>query len=270
MMRLIVGLVSLVHLCESVPANFACSRKIQIGDAVMAGNFQSSTDISITLGTECGSILQTGTPYTPTVVGYDTVASTGNTFFLIDVSNETGDAFPGASFGLGSHLYNGKTLKPAAAGVVGNLTAWNTWTTTRLSPGTAVNCSARASAFNKSVTFSSPGTVTVRIAWSHGPPAVFVSSPCHYTVADANSTSITSTGETTPPPSGGGGGAGAGCPAPPREVCCTRILKAGTNSLSVRAPYLATLSSVAVWVDGAAAPAYGQAAEGGAEAPPAG
>ena len=38
------------------------------------------------------------------------------------------------------------------------------------------------------------------------------------------------------------------CPAPPREICCTRILAGSTTSLTVQLPFLAALSSVALWV----------------------
>lgn len=56
--------VSLVQYSESRPPNFACKRKVTIGDAIMGGNFQSSTNINIILGSPesiaCGSTLQTG------------------------------------------------------------------------------------------------------------------------------------------------------------------------------------------------------------------
>ena len=42
------------------------------------------------------------------------------------------------------------------------------------------------------------------------------------------------------------------CPPPPTEVCCTRILKNKTTALTIETPFLATLSSVTVWVDGVA------------------
>ena len=176
-MLLSIVLLSLFHLSESVPGNFACSRKIKVSDAVMGTTFQTSSAVSILLGSApCNSVLQAGTAYLTSFVN----STSGK--YLIDLTNDAGEAFPGASFGDGSHLYNGNTLKLDAQSVIGNFTAWSLRTSSRLNAGTAQNCSARSSAIGKSVIFNSVGKVTVRIAWSTGPSAVFVSNPCTYTI----------------------------------------------------------------------------------------
>lgn len=39
------------------------------------------------------------------------------------------------------------------------------------------------------------------------------------------------------------------CPAPPLEICCTRVLAAKTTAISVQLSFVAALSSITLWVD---------------------
>ncbi len=166
------------------PGNFACSRRINVGGPVMVSQFQESSAGTITLeSVACNGNLDTGVTYKPVPVGLGTL-----TRYLIDVSSESGDPFPGANFTQGFHVYGGKTMK--SSGVVGNLTAWAAYgNATRMNPGTPVNCATRTSDYmNGRLVFSTPGQVTVRMAWSNNPAdGVMVSPPCRYTVRSAAS-----------------------------------------------------------------------------------
>jgi hypothetical protein len=179
-------------LSESSPPNLACTRRITVGSMVMGGSFQSSTAVSVTLGSvSCGGTLQTGTAYSYALNG-SVWSGTPQTRFLIDLTNDDGDAFPGADFGTSSLVYGGRTQNPSASSIFGNMTAWLAWNasvTPRLLPGTASNCSARTNGMDSAgtgkVTFSTAGSVTVRLAWATSPATVWVSTPCKYTVSAA-------------------------------------------------------------------------------------
>jgi hypothetical protein len=165
------------------PGNFACSRRIVLGEAVMLSPFQESSAGTITLDSvPCNGNLTTGVTYKPVPMGL--IASTR---YLIDVSNAAGDPFPGANFTEGFHVYGGKTMK--ASGVVGNSTAWAAYgNATRLNAGTPQNCPARTSAHtNSKLIFSTAGEVVVRMAWSNTPTdGVMVSPSCRYYVRSAS------------------------------------------------------------------------------------
>jgi hypothetical protein len=187
-----IGVCLLVVTTEAVPANFACTRKINVGDVIMAGQFQSSTAVSIMLGsTACGGNLQTGVSYTPTPTGLN---STNR--YVIDIGTESGDPFSGANFTQGFLVYNGKTIK--ATGIAGNMTAWTAFSGTRLNNGNPVNCPTRTADYaNSRVVFSTPGQVVVRIAWSNGAlDGAMVSTSCRYTITDSATTAAGSRGTT--------------------------------------------------------------------------
>ncbi len=145
----------------------------------MVSQFEESSAGTITLDSiPCNGNLTTGVTYTPTPGGL--VAATR---YLIDISNDAGDPFPGANFTQGFHVYGGKTIK--APGIAGNLTAWVAFgSSTRLNPGTPQNCPTRSSDYmNSRLVFSSAGQVIVRIAWSNNPSnGTMVSPPCRYNV----------------------------------------------------------------------------------------
>jgi phosphatidylethanolamine-binding protein (PEBP) family uncharacterized protein len=42
---------------------------------------------------------------------------------------------------------------------------------------------------------------------------------------------------------------GQACPAPPKELCCTRLLSRASTAVSIRLPFRAALSSITLWVD---------------------
>jgi hypothetical protein len=190
MRRLILAFLA-VTVVKASPGNFACSRRINVGGAVMVSQFQESSAGSITLDSiACNGNLTTGVTYKPMPVG--AVAATR---YLIDVTTESGEPFPGANFTQGFHVYGGKTMK--SSGVVGNVTAWVAYgNATRMNPGTPENCATRTSNHvNGRLVFSTPGLVTVRMAWSNDPvEGVMVTPPCRYTVRAASSTQATTTG----------------------------------------------------------------------------
>jgi hypothetical protein len=186
-MYVLVGMVAasclLMLLAEALPAHFACKRKIKVGGAVMAGHFQQSNAVSIKLGSiPCGGTLKTGVLYTPNPRGLDGLAH-----YLIDVTKPNGDPFPGAIFIKGAHIYDGSVLK--SPGIAGNLAAWSAFPPPRLAfSGKPATCPTRSSNFAGSkLKFSTPGTLIVRIAWSHGPlEGAMLSAPCRYTVTRAH------------------------------------------------------------------------------------
>jgi hypothetical protein len=171
------------------PGYFACSRRINVKGPVMLSQFEESSEGSITLDSiPCNGNLTTGVTYKLVPIG--AVASTK---YLIDVTTESGDPFPGANFTQGFHVYRGHTIK--SSGVVGNSTAWAAYGNgTRLNPGTPENCATRTSDHvNGRLVFSTPGQVTVRMAWSNKPAeGVMVTPACRYTVRAASSTTTTS------------------------------------------------------------------------------
>lgn len=57
--------------------------------------------------------------------------------------------------------------------------------------------------------------------------------------SDSECTAPTTTPTPTPAPA---------CPAPPKEICCTRVLAGSTTSITVQLPFQAALSSIALWV----------------------
>jgi hypothetical protein len=165
------------------PGNFACSRRIVVGEPVMVSPFQESNAGTITLDSiPCNGNLTTGVTYKPMPMGLG-----ASTRYLIDVSTASGEPFPGANFTQGFHVYGGKTMKES--GVVGNLTAWAAYgNVTRLNAGTPQNCPARTSDYaNSRLIFSTAGQVVVRMAWSNNPAdGVMVSPSCRYNVRSAS------------------------------------------------------------------------------------
>ncbi len=164
------------------PGNFACSRRITVGEPVMLSSFQESNAGTIMLGSvPCNGNLTTGVMYKPMPMGL----VEGTTQYLIDVSTASGEPFPGANFTEGFHPYGGKMMK--SLGVAGNSTAWNSYlttynTSTRLNAGNPQNCPTRTSDHTKSsLIFSTEGEVVVRMAWSNAPTqGVMVSPSCRY------------------------------------------------------------------------------------------
>ena len=184
--RVLLGCCLFV-LANCIPQNFACSRKIIVGDSVMGSTFQASTAGSVMLDmVPCNGTVKIGTPYTPMLSG--SVAAR----YLVDVTTLSGEPFTGASFKHWSHTYNGATLKTNV--ITGNSTAWVAYNTTasgpRLISGSPLNCTSRNSAVGGSkLVFSSVGTVFIQVAWSTGPlNGVMVGPACKYTVVSATST----------------------------------------------------------------------------------
>ena len=170
-------------LTEALPAHFACKRKIKAGGAIMAGHFKQSNAVTIKLGSiQCGGTLQTGVLYTPNLRGLDAGAH-----YLIDVTNSNGDPFPGAVFTKGAQFYDGSVLK--SPGIAGKFAAWSAFPSPKLMfSRKSATCPTRSSnAAGSKLKFSSPGTVLVRITWSHGPlQGAMVSAPCRYKVAKSH------------------------------------------------------------------------------------
>ena len=225
---------------SAFPEHFACSRIIKVGQPIMGDEFDgNSVAAAIRLDkVQCGGVLMTDTDYVPVLSGIPSNPffagehrdpcildrgniSVPNMVYLIDVTDSNYNPFPGANFTQGVHVWDG---------------------TGSLSPPTP--CPSRSSGLQylpgppyaiptpSVLRFSQPGVATIRLAWSHGPfYGVKVVENCTYPVSTA-----------------------AACPAPPKEVCCTRRLQSPTATLKVTFASTAALSSVTVWNDAAWGP----------------
>jgi len=179
-----------------MPPSLACSRKIIVGEPVMASYFvedntKSNKWVQVK-GEICGGTLYTNVDYTVVLNGMNTT----NHRWIVDVTDAMYNPFPGAQFTTGQLTYSGWIVKNPA--VRGNPVLWDAYpyncTSTSCSHmnKTAfppVNCTTRSTASIASVIrFTSAGEAKIRLAWGDFPIAakagVHVLDQCSYSVKD--------------------------------------------------------------------------------------
>ena len=240
MVFLLLAWIASFALVSAYPEHLACSRIIKVGQPIMGAQFQSGSTASVRLDkVPCGGILNTDTDYVPVLSGIpsnpflageyrdpcilDRNESAPRMLYLIDVTDSNYNPFPGANFTQGVHYWDGtgSLLPPTPC-------------PSRSSGLYYLPLPPYATTTPSVLRFSQPGVVTIRLAWSNGPfYGVNVVENCTYTVSSS-------------------------CPAPPEEVCCTRLMKTPTATLKVTFATNAALSSITVWNDAPSGPPFYQ------------